>query len=336
MAVGHLFGNLADGTPIHEVGIRRGDLSASVITYGAVIRDLVFQRRPLVLGFETLDNYIKYSPHFGAIAGRYANRIAAGHVELDGAAYQLSLNEGGKTHLHGGFHGFGRKPWRITDLSEHAVQLRLVSPDGEEGYPGEVEVTCQYSIDDDNCLRITLEGRTDRPTILNLAGHSYFNLDDTADTLSHLLEIPASHYTPVNAQLIPTGEIASVENSSLDFRVTRPVRDEGQTTAFAYDHNFVIAREQAKTPHLAARLTGPATRTCLEVRSTEPGLQFYDGSKLNVPVAGLGGRRYGPHAGLCLEPQLFPDTPNHANFGSAILRPGETYRQITEYRLSRQ
>ncbi|TXH36581.1 MAG: galactose mutarotase [Rhodospirillaceae bacterium] len=335
MAIRH-FGTLPDGTRIEEVTIRADGISASIISWGAVIRNVLLDgSHSVVLGFDRLEHYLAHSPYFGALVGRCANRIAEGRFDLDGVTYQLSLNEGGRTHLHGGPQGFAHQPWQVDEVAGDMVSLRLLSPDGAEGYPGQVEVTCRYQLADRQLI-ITLEGRTDRPTVLNLAGHSYFNLEGAADTLGHLLEIPASHYTPTDGRLIPTGEIAPVENTALDFRTARPVLHENQGERFAYDHNFIIDQAPSPQPRFAARLVGPATGICLEVWSTEPGLQLYDGGKLDVPVPGLDGRTYGPNAGLCLEAQRFPDAINHPNFGNVVLRPGETYRQVTEYRFSQR
>ena len=328
------FGKLDDGSEIEEITLGDGDLKASIISWGAVIRDLRYRGETRVLGFDRLDHYLTASPYFGCIAGRYANRIADGRFTLDGKSYQLDLNEGGRTHLHGGAKGFAKLPWQVMEASGDSVLLRLISPDGDQGYPGTVTATCRYRIENGDTLSLTLEARTDRPTIINLAAHSYFNLDGTADTLSHELEIAAAHYTPVDARLIPTGELRGVAGTPFDFLSARPVRLETATGRQAYDHNFVIAREASPTPRPVATLTGPKSRTRMEVLSTEPGVQFYDGATLAVNAPGLEGRTYGANAGLCLEPQRFPDTPNHPEFGSAALRPGETYRQVTVYRFS--
>ena len=333
-----LFGQLTDGTQIDEVVISAGDLSVAIISWGAVIRDLRYRGQSRVLGFEKLEDYPAHSPHCGAIAGRYANRIAEGRFTLDGIAYQLDRNEGGRNHLHGGSKAFGKRPWQIVDAADDNVTLRLVSADGEAGYPGQLTATCQYRAAADGSLTLTLEAVTDRATIVNLAGHSYFNLDGGADILSHDLQINADHYTPVDAELIPTGEIAAVAGTAFDFRQPRAIKDnaaKGQNhSEQKFDHNFVINTPASATPRPIATVTGPLSRTRLVVESTEPGVQFYDAAKMNVPVPGLDGKHYGPHAGLCLEAQRFPDTPNHPNFGSAVLRPCETYRQITRYRFS--
>lgn len=328
------FGKLPDGSEIEEITIAGGDLKVSVISWGAVIRDLRYRGEARVLGFDRLEYYLAQSPYFGCIAGRYANRIADGRFTLDGKSYQLDLNEGGRTHLHGGAKGFAKLPWQVIEAEADSVLLRLVSPDGDQGYPGTVTASCRYRIENGDTLSLTLDALTDRPTIVNLAAHSYFNLDGTPDTLSHELEIAAAHYTPVDERLIPTGELRGVAGTPFDFLKSRPVRLMTESGRQAYDHNFVIAREASPTPRHVATLTGPRSRTRMEVLSTEPGVQFYDGAKLAVKAPGLGGRAYGANAGLCLEPQRFPDTPNHPAFGSAVLRPGETYRQVTQYRFS--
>jgi aldose 1-epimerase len=334
MTTRRVFGKLGDGTEIEEVVITAGELRVAIISWGAVIRDLSYHGQPRVLGFDKFDDYPAYSSHFGAIAGRYANRIAAGRFTLDGTTYQLDCNDGGRNHLHGGAKAFGKRPWQVVDAGRDTAQLQLISADGESGYPGQVTASCRYQVTDDNALTLTLEAVTDRATIINLAGHSYFNLDGLADILSHEVQISADHYTPVDAQLIPTGVISPVAGTPFDFRGLRAVRDDGTGGSQAYDHNFVINTPASTTPRQIATVIGPASRTRLDVASTEPGVQFYDAAKLNVPVPGLKGRHYGAHGGLCLEAQRFPDTPNQPHFGSAVLRPGETYRQITSYRFS--
>jgi aldose 1-epimerase len=328
------FGKLGDDSQIEEIIIADGDLKVAIISWGAVIRDLRYRGEARVLGFERLEYYLAQSPYFGCIAGRYANRIADGRFSLDGKSYQLNLNEGGRTHLHGGAKGFAKLPWQVMEVSRDSVLLRLISADGDQGYPGTVTTTCRYRIENGDTLSLTLEAMTDRPTIINLAAHSYFNLDGTADALSHELEIAAAHYTPVDDRLIPTGELRGVAGTPFDFLAPRPVRLETPNGRQAYDHNFVVDRTASPTPRHVAALTGRKSRTRMEVLSTEPGVQFYDGAKLAVNAPGLDGRHYGANAGLCLEPQRFPDTPNHPEFGSAVLRPGETYRQVTAYRFS--
>lgn len=333
------FGRLPDGTAIDQATISGGGLTVNVIGLGAALRDMRLdadpQRRPLVLGLKTVEDYLAHSPSMGIVAGRYANRIGKGRFTLGGTAYQLTLNERGRTHLHGGGRdGFGFRPWTVIDSDPHSVTFQIASPDGDQGYPGAVEATVSYRIDTAGDLSIELVATTDAPTILNLATHGYFNLDGGGDILDHVLEIPADSYTPVDGDLIPTGEIAQVGGTPFDFRRARPVRYMIDGRPFRYDHNYCIDSARSAEPRLHARLTGPKSGITLEVFSTEPGVQFYDGAGVNVPVPGTDDRILGPRAGLCLEPQLYPDTPNNPQFGSAVLRPDEVYRQVTRYRLS--
>lgn len=333
------FGTLADGTEIVRVDLAGGGLALTIITFGAVIQDLAFdagrglQRR--VLGFPRLADYVDHSPYCGCIAGRYANRIAKGRCFIDGQPVELTRNENGRTHLHGGHPGFSHRAWRLLDHGPGHVTLELVSPDGEQGYPGNLIARCTYRISGDGELTIELGAESDRATLVNLAAHSYFNLDGGPDIRNHVLEIPALGYLPVDADLVPTGEIAAVPGTAFDFRQGRRIVPSPREDApVEYDHNFIIALERRETPQAMARLTGPESRTRLEIFSTEPGLQFYDGARLDIAVPGHDGRHYGNYAGLCLEPQLFPDSPNHPTFPSALLSPGETYRQVTQYRFS--
>ena len=332
-----IFGTMPDGGEIREVAISAGELTASVITYGGVIRDirLAGVGYPLVLGFDQFDSYLKHSAHFGAIAGRSANRIGRGHFAIDGRSFQVSLNERGRNHLHGGFRGFGVRPWRLVDSNAASVTLAITSPDGDEGYPGKVEATCRYRIEAPGTLVFEAEATTDAPTLVNLAQHSYFNLDDSPDILDHQVRIFADAYTPTDTDDIPTGEIVAVAGSVYDFRAPRPVRQMRSGERVVFDKNFVVDRKRAPAPRPMARLHSMKSGVTLDVASTEPGVQFYDGSKLNVPVTGLGGRRYGPSAGCCFEPQVFPDAPNHTGFPSSILRPGDTYRQVSRFTFSR-
>lgn len=317
-----VFGSLPDGDPVRLVRLSRGDLSVEILSFGASIRALWFGGLPMVLSLDRLEDYVGASGHMGAVAGRFANRIAGGRFALDGKAYQLTCNEAGITHLHGGARGFGRRNWRLTDIAPQAVLLVYDAADGEEGYPGNLAATCTYSIPaDDGVLEIRLEATCDRPTIVNLATHSYFNLDGGGGIAGHRLEILADRYLPVDAGKIPTGEIADVAGTVFDFRQARTVGDH------PYDHAFVLTGGTTTAPRRVARLVGGRSGVALDIESTEPVLQFYDGHNLNA----------GPHgarAGLCLEPQRFPDAPNHPAFPSAVLRPGETYRQVTRYRFN--
>jgi aldose 1-epimerase len=326
-----VFGQRADGATVERVALAAHGLRLSVLTLGAIIQDLAVETpagtRRVVLGFDTLAPYLGQARYFGCVAGRSANRIKGGELILDGVAYQLELNEKERTHLHGGANGFPAKTWRIAGETAESVTLALHSPDGEGGYPGAVDVTCTYRLAPDRRLVIVLEATTNRTTIVNLATHSYFNLDGGPDILGHRLRIAADHYTPVDDDLIPTGEIAPVAGTPFDFRTPRAVEQGG------YDHNFCLAGQPGADPRLAARLEGPDSGLALEVWTTEPGLQFYDGGYLDLLITPNGASAPGAHAGLCLEPQLYPDAPHHPHFPSSVLRPGESYRQVTEYRL---
>lgn len=332
-----LFGRLPDGTEVREVVIAAGDLTVSVLTVGAVIRDvrLAGVDHPLVLGFDRAEDYVLHSPYFGAVAGRSANRIARGRFAIDGRSYQVSLNENGRHHLHGGFVGFGMRNWTLVASDATSATLGIVSPDGEEGYPGRVEATVRYAVEPGNVVRMEATATTDAPTLVNFAQHSYFNLDDSPDILDHVVQILADSYTPTDADLIPTGEIVAVAGSNFDFRAPHPIRRMRGSERIRFDKNYVVARQRSATPREQARLSSPKNGVRLSVASTEPGLQFYDGMSMKVTVPGLGGRRYPVNGGVCLEPQLFPDAPNHAGFPSSILRPGETYRQVTTFTFSR-
>lgn len=326
------FGTLADGQAVERHRLKAGRLTAQVLTYGGILQDLVLETgrgpRRLVLGFERLEDYVAHSPYFGALVGRYANRIGGGRCRIEGDEVQLSLNEKDKTHLHGGFRGFDKKVWEVASADETSLDLRLESEAGEEGYPGRVETACRYELTDDDRLTITLGARTDATTLVNLTGHSYFNLNGEGDVLGHRLMIPAQRYTPVDADLIPTGELVPVAGSPFDFRSSREIGEGG------YDHNWVLGTEPLDRPRRVACLEGDRSGIVLEVWSTEPGLQFYAGGVLDTPVPGLDGKPYGRNEGLCLEPQRFPDSPNHPGFTDACLKPGETYRHVIEYRLS--
>ncbi len=326
-----IFGFLPDGQPVEAVTIGAGSLRADIMSWGAVLRDLRLEGPdwPLVLGFETLDDYLRHSRFFGATAGRYANRIAEGRFELDGRTYQLERNFLDRHHLHGGSTSYGTRPWTIEAVSETSLTLGLVSPDGEGGFPGEVRATCTFETEAPATLVIRYEARTSAPTILNLAHHGYFNLDGSPDILSHRLQIDAETYLPVDETLIPTGEIRPVDGTPFDFRRLRPIRDRLAPVTL-YDHNFCLAGEPSADPRRCATLRGEKG-LAMQVATTEPGLQFYDAATLDVPVPGLGGRRYGSHAGLCLEPQRWPDSPNRPDFTDATLRPGEVYRQVSVF-----
>lgn len=328
---------------VDEVTIQSEGSVAKIIEYGAVLRDLVVTRpdggkQRVVLGFDTLRDYMLHSPHMGAIAGRFANRIAGGTFKLDGWEHHIPRNQAGKHALHGGGQGFGKRPWTILGFDEASVTLGLVSPDGDHGFPGTLTATCRYVLKGAT-MRVELTAFTDKPTVCNLTNHSYFKLDDTLDILDHDLEIRANLYTPVNADLIPDGTLAPVSGTPYDFRAPRSILmmgDDGERCW--YDHNFVLWRDHPEADvsglelALAARLSSARSGLAMEVWTSEPCIQLYDAEKLNIPVPGLGGAMYGAHAGLALETQHTPDSPNLPHLPSTVLRPGQLYRHITEFR----
>ncbi|HCQ66187.1 MAG TPA: hypothetical protein DIU07_14005, partial [Rhodobacteraceae bacterium] len=324
------FGEMPDGTPVERVTIRGGGLTANVLSYGAVIQDLRLDGydAPLVLGFETFAPYLTHSPYFGATAGRCANRIRDGHLELDGVTYQLDRNFLGKHLLHGGARGMGKRLWRIEGSATDHVTLGVMLDDGDMGFPGRFKARVTFALLDGGVLDIRMSAETDAPTLCNLAHHSYFTLG--GETISdHLLQIAAESYLPVDAELIPTGEIRSVKDTGFDFRTPAPVRQ-----AHPVDHNFCLSR-QREPLRPVAWLKGPATGVGMELRTTEPGLQVYDGAKVNVDLPGLTGQPMRAHAGIALEPQIWPDANHHAGFPQAVLRPGEPYAQQTQYIFTR-
>ena len=283
------------------------------------------------IGLTTIEDYKKHSSHFGAVPGRFANRIAGGRFTLDGQAYTLPCNEGGINTLHGGPQGFGKRPWTIVAHTENSVTLTLHSADGDAGFPGNLEATCVYTMLEPATLRFDLTATTDAPTVVNLTNHAYFNLDGSPDILDHVLTINAESRTPTDEHNIPTGAIEPVAGTPFDFRSPRPVRNEaGQ----AYDLNYVIGGKRDGVLIHAARATAPSNGLTMNVFTDQPGIQFYDAKKLDCPVPGIGGAHYGNHAGFCLETQLYPDAPNKPNFPSSVLRPGERYRNVTEFRFS--
>ena len=330
------FGQI-DQTPVFEVTIAsQAGASAKILTWGAVVRDLVVPAsnglQRVVLGLNTLDDYLAYSPSFGAVPGRFANRIANGRFVLDGVAYQLERKPGEKHTLHGGPHGFGHRIWKLGAYDSSSVELTLESPDGDSGFPGNLTATCVYRFVEPATLRVELSAVSDSPTIVNLTQHSYFNLDGSPDILDHELTLFADFYTPTDSELIPTGEIRAVAGTPYDFRQPRPVRN---STGTKYDTNFVAALEWGEDglAQIAA-VRSPKIGLTLSLFSTEPGVQFYDSAPLNIPIPGLGGARYGAHAGLCLEPQAFPDSPNRRHFTDCVLTPEDEYQHVSEFRFA--
>ncbi len=340
------FGTLPDGTPVDVYTLTNANgLEVRAITYGGIIislktPDRTGQLGDIVLGFDTLEGYLKSSPYFGAIIGRYGNRIAKGRFTLDGKTYTLATNDGAN-HLHGGVKGFDKVVWQAEPVQNDksvAVIFTHTSPDGDEGYPGTLQVRVTYTLTDENTLEVDYHATTDKATPVNLTQHSYFNLSGagSGDVLGERLQIDASHYTPVGAGLIPTGEIAPVEGTPFDFRTATAIgariNDDNAQLKLAggYDHNFVLDRNQGGLAP-AARVVDPASGRTLDVETTEPGIQFYSGNFLDGTITGKDGKVYPHRGGFCLETQHFPDSPNQPNFPSTILRPGQEYKSTTVF-----
>jgi aldose 1-epimerase len=329
------FGEVQGGKPVYEIGLKLpSGVTASIISFGAIVRDLKVpladgSLRRVVLGFPDFTGYLADASYFGAIVGRNANRIAGGAFRLDGIEYRLARNLAGRDHLHGGPNGFSRQVWLVAAHDESSVTLALASPDDEEGYPGTVMAQCEYRLREPATLSVRLAAQTNAPTLVNLAHHSYFNLANGAPSDRHLLQLRASRYTPFDANDIPTGEIASVADTPYDFRKIAPISARMQGVKL--DMNFVLDRT-GDGLQLAGVVEGPDRMLRLEVHTTEPGIQVYDGSNMKPQHPGLDGAPYLPKAGFCLEPQKFPDAINHPNFPSPVLRPGMRYAQHTEYR----
>ncbi len=344
------FGKTPDGQQVELFTLvnARGT-QVSVTNYGGIIVSWLVADRDgklddVVLGYKTLDDYVADSPYFGAMVGRYGNRIAQGKFTLDGKTCQLTINDG-KNHLHGGLKGFDKRIWRaeeFIDKNGPGLVLRRVSLDGEEGYPGNLQVEIRYQLADDDSLRIDYLAATDKPTPVNLTNHSYFNLagEGSGSILKHELMIDADRFTPVDAGLIPTGELQPVDGTPLDFRKPTAIGariaadDEQLRRGGGYDHNWVLNKKQPGEMSLAVRVYEPTSGRVLEIFTVEPGLQFYSGNFLDGGNVGKRGKAYEHRSGICLEPQHFPDSPNKPDFPSTILRPGREYRSASIYRFS--
>nr|WP_298794967.1 aldose epimerase family protein [uncultured Acetobacter sp.] len=344
------FGTLADGRKVSRYMLHnKAGMSVQFLSYGGVITaistpDKSGKLANVVLGFPTLEGYTRDSAQgglfFGALVGRYANRIANATFDLDGTTYHIPATEPPNT-LHGGVNGFDKKLWSVKQLSDltnaAGAELTLVSPDGDEGFPGTLTVRVSYILDDDNRLSIRYRASTDRPTILNLTNHSYFNLggEGSGTVENHVLSLNADHYTPTDDASIPTGDIAKVENTPLDFRTPHRIGERLRSTfgqmrhARGYDHNWVLNAPTGPAPRLAATLTNPASGRTLSVFTTQPGLQVYTGNSLDGRYAGPSGQTYRQTDGIALETQFFPDSPHHQNFPSTVLRPGEEFDHTT-------
>ncbi|WP_225096964.1 aldose epimerase family protein [Streptomyces sp. CoH27] len=318
-----LFGTLSDGTPVHRWTLERGGVRVRVLSYGGIVQSVEVPDREgrtadVVLGFSDLDGYLQHpEPYLGALVGRYANRIAGARFPLDGYTYALAPNNSPNS-LHGGERGFDKRVWEVTPI-RHGVRLSRVSPHGEEGFPGRLEVTATYTLDASGALGLIYEAVTDAPTVVNLTHHGYWNLAGSGHAGGHELRLAASRFTPVDADLIPTGVLEDVTGSRFDFRTARK-------TGSGYDHNFVLDKGVTETPQQVAELYDPASGRTLTVSTTEPGLQLYTADHLPSPFA--------PGDGIALETQHFPDSPNRPEFPSTVLRPGEVFRSETVYAFS--
>jgi len=341
------FGTTPDGAEITLFTLSNDhNLEVSIINFGGAITSIKVPDRndvigDVVLGYDTLDEYVRNPRFFGGLIGRHANRIANGRFSLNGVAHQLAQNNGAN-HLHGGNKGYDKRVWsaeRRRAGDSVCVHLSYLSKDGEENYSGNLKVSVDYLFNDDNELRIEYRATTDEDTIVNLTNHSYFNLAGSGDILEHQLMINADSFTPVSKDLIPTGEIRQVAETPMDFRkpatigsrINEPFDQLGFTGG--YDHNYVL-RESANPLRLACKLHEESSGRTLEVFTTQPGLQFYSGNFLDGSLKGRGGVAYEKYAGLCLETQGFPDAPNHANFPSTVLRVGEVYDEVAVFRFS--
>ncbi len=329
--------------------IGAGALEITLLTYGGILQSIKVPNRDGVLaniglGFATLDQYVAAAPYFGALIGRYANRIAHGRFSLDDQSYQLATNNGPNA-LHGGEAGFDKRVWDAKvddDGSEPSVTLSRLSPDGEEGYPGNLQVEITYRVSSSNELRIDYRATTDQPTIVNMTNHSYFNLggEGSGTVYDHQLQLYASRYTPVDETAIPTGEIAAVEGTPMDFTVPHPIgnhiREHVEQLVFGrgYDHNFVLDRASHGSDEMvvAARLSDPRSGRVMEIATNEPGLQVYTGNLLDGTIYGTSDRAYRQGEAIALETQHFPDSVNQPTFPSTVLRPGEEFRSSTVYR----
>jgi aldose 1-epimerase len=335
------YGKLGDREVYLYSLINKNGIEVKITNYGGIITSVLTPDKKgrlgdIVLGYDSLQQYIQNNPYFGAIVGRYANRIAGGRFKLYGQDYRLVANNG-RNHLHGGLRGLDKVVWEVSEFADSAragLVLNYLSRDGEEGYPGNLNVTVTYTLDDKDQLTTLIEARTDKATPVNLCNHTYFNLSE-ADTniLGHILTLLAGQFTQVNEELIPTGELPPVTSTPMDFRVASAIGSRIDQVKGGYDHNYVLDKKPG-TLSLAAILFDPRTGRELRILTTQPGVQFYSGNFLDGKIRGKGGKVYGKHFGLCLETQHFPDSPNQPAFPNTILRPGEKYSEETVYQFS--
>ncbi|WDM12790.1 galactose mutarotase [Streptomyces lavenduligriseus] len=343
------FGTLADGTEVHRWSLENGGTRMKVLSYGGVVQTLQLPDRHgryanVVAGFDNLADYAADSPYFGALIGRYGNRIDAGRFTLDGKPYQLDVNDGDNS-LHGGAKGFDKRVWDVepfTEGTDVGLRLRYTSADGEMGYPGTLRTRVTYTLTRHGDWRIDYEATTDKATVVNLTSHVYWNLagEGSGGIEDHELSLAAARYTPTDSGLIPTGELAKVAGTPFDFRRAKPIGrdlragDEQLVLAKGYDHNWVLDKGITARPEHVATLRDPHSGRTLKIATDQPGLQFYSGNFLDGTLTGTSGRTYRQGDALCLETQHFPDSPNQPAFPSTVLRPGQTYRTTTIHRFS--
>ena len=341
------FGRLEAGTPVDLYTITNdAGMQVSITNYGGIVVTLTAPDRhgnyaDVVLGYDEFQRYLQASPYFGALIGRYGNRIGKGTFTLNGVTYTLAVNNG-PNHLHGGLKGFDKVVWTANELPDmNSLELTYTSVDGEEGYPGTLSVKVVYTLTADNALKIEYTATTDQDTVLNLTNHTYFNLagDGSGDILGHEMMLNADRFTAIDNGLIPTGILADVTGTPMDFRTPTAIGarinadDEQIRFGGGYDHNWVI-NAGVESPALAARVYEPQSGRVMEVRTTEPGVQFYSGNFLDGSITGKGGHVYHQRTGFCLETQHYPDSPNHPEFPSTVLKPGDIYHSTTVYSFS--
>jgi aldose 1-epimerase len=344
------FGKVEDVEAYLYTLSNKNEMKVKITNYGGIITSVFVPDKKgksgdVVLGFDNVNDYVKENPYFGATIGRYGNRIAKGKFTLEGKTYNLAINNA-PNHLHGGPIGFHKVIWEAKEIKNDStvgLQLTYKSKDGEEGYPGNLSVTVNYNLTNDNEIKIDYSATTDQPTVCNLTNHTYFNLRDAgiSDILDHELMINADNFTPVDSTLIPTGEIAKVEGTPFDFRKLHKIGDninaenEQIKFGYGYDHNLVLNGEMGKI-RLAAKVIEPISGRVLQVYTDQPGIQFYSGNFLNGTLAGKNGVTYKYRHGFCLETQHFPDSPNQPSFPSTVLNPGDNYETTTVYKFSVQ
>lgn len=338
------FGKTPDGREVSAYTLTSSKgLRARIANFGATLIAMVVPDRngnlhDIVLGYDDLDGYLHQNSYFGATVGRYANRIAKARFTLDGTEYQLAANEG-ENHLHGGNEGFDKKVWEVEEATasdnQAWVRMRYTSADGEEGYPGNLTCRVTYMLTNEDELRISYEAETDKKTVLNLTNHSYWNLagQGNGNVLGHELQLNSTKFTMINTELIPTGAIASVIDMPLDFMATKKIGSRIRQTGNGFDHNYVLTGKTGDLKH-CANVHEPQSGRAMEVYTTEPGVQLYTANHFDGSIVGKGGTQYEPHAGLCLETQHYPDSPNQPSFPSTVLEPGQKFTSLTVHKFS--